>query len=65
MARVDIALVEWPDCPDLGGPRLLGRLDDPELVEAIRSRIASARRRELTRLESPVRPLGVRGADSK
>ena len=57
MARIDLALVEWPDCPDVGGPRLLGRLDDADLVAAVRDRLAAARRRELSRLEGPVRLL--------
>ena len=55
--RVEVALFELPDCPDLGGPRLLGRLTDPDLVEVVRERLAAARRRELSRLEKPVRLL--------
>lgn len=54
MARIDLALVEWPDIPE-AGPRLLGRLADPDLVDQARERIAAARRRELATLEAPVR----------
>jgi hypothetical protein len=38
-----------------GGARLVGRLSDPDLVETARDRLASAQRRALARLESPVR----------
>lgn len=62
MARVDLALIEWPECPDLGGPRLLGRLADPDLVELVRERLVAARRRELARLDQPVRLVPTRGA---
>ncbi len=54
--RTDIALVQWPSDPTLG-PRLLGRIDDPDLVREVRERIAAVRRRELAALESPVRLL--------
>ena len=50
---VDIALVEWPDCPELG-PRLLGRTSDSALVQAVREHLAAQRRRELAHLEPPV-----------
>lgn len=52
--RLDIALVEWPDS-GVGGPRLVGRLDDPDLVAAARDRLAAAHRRELASLAGPVR----------
>ena len=55
MPRIEITLVEWPECSDIGGPRLLGRIADPDLVEEVRERIAAARRRELAHLEEPVR----------
>ena len=55
--RLDLALVEWPDDPETGPPRLLGRIDDADLVDAARNRLAATRRRELARLESPVRLL--------
>ena len=51
----DIALIEWPSGSHAGGPRLLGRVSDPDLVEAVRDRIGAARRRELARLERPAR----------
>jgi len=60
MARIDLALVEWPDIPE-AGPRLLGRLGDPDLVDAARERIAAARRRELAALEAPVRLVPTEG----
>ena len=37
------------------GTRLVGRTGDPELVRLIRGRLAADRRRELARLEPPVR----------
>jgi hypothetical protein len=58
MPRVDLALVEWPEDLSLGGPRLLGRIADPDLVELVRERIAAHRRRELARLGPPVRLVG-------
>jgi hypothetical protein len=57
VSRIDLALVEWPDCPDAGGPRVLGRISDADLIEAARERIAAARRRELARIERPLRAL--------
>lgn len=56
MPRYDVTLLEWPDDPDSGGPRLLGRLSDSDLVREVRDRIATSRRRELARLDNPVRP---------
>lgn len=53
-AYTDLALVEWPNGPG-GSPRLLGRLADADLVQAVRDRLAEARRRELASLEG--RPL--------
>lgn len=55
MARIDLCLVEWPDLPNVGGPRLLGRLGDPDLVELVRERLAAVGQRELARLKSPAR----------
>src|SRR5258705_11586638 len=52
VGAVDLALIDWSDD---GHPRLLGRLHDADLVEAVRARLAAARRRELSRLENPVR----------
>ena len=52
--RVELAILEWGPDPDLG-PRLLGRLSDPDLVQLARQRLAAVRRRELARLEPPVR----------
>ena len=57
MTRIDLVLVEWSDFPDLDGPRLLGRVADSDLVDAVRERLAAQRRRELARLEPPVRPV--------
>ncbi|MEB2346929.1 MAG: hypothetical protein OZ948_19625 [Deltaproteobacteria bacterium] len=62
MARIDLALVEWPETPE-AGPRLLGRLADPDLVAAARERIAAARRRDLAALEAPVRLVPEAGAE--
>lgn len=53
--RVDLALVEWPEDPGIGGPRLLGRLADQDLIDAARERLAARHRRELARLAPPVR----------
>ena len=49
----DIALFEWPDDRTSGGPRLVGRIGDRDLVEAIRLRLAANHRVELARLEQP------------
>ena len=37
------------------GVRLIGRTSDPELVAQVRDRLAADRRREIARLEPPVR----------
>ena len=54
--RTEIALFEFPDDPSIS-PRLLGRSTDPDLVQTARDRIAAARRRELARIERPLRAL--------
>jgi hypothetical protein len=53
--RFEVALFELADDPASAGPRLLGRLTDPELIDLVRDRLASARRRELAQIEAPVR----------
>jgi len=47
-----------------GAVSLIGRTQDPELVRSVREELAAAHRRELGRLEGPVRlvPMGE-GAD--
>ena len=51
---IDVAVIEWPE-GEAGGPRLLGRLSDPDLVKLATNRLAARRRRELAQLEGPVR----------
>jgi len=51
MGAIDLALIDWTD----GHPRLLGRIHDSDLIEVARERLATERRRELARLEPPVR----------
>ena len=46
----EIDLISWPDGPH-GGPRLLGRTDDPVVVAYVRDRILAERRAELARLD--------------
>ena len=55
MRTYEVALIEWPEGVQAGGPRVIGRVDDPRVVEQIRARIAADRRRELARLERPCR----------
>lgn len=50
--HLDIALVEWPDGLTEGGPRLLGRTSDPDLVSLVRERLAEVRRLQLEKLTS-------------
>ena len=57
MPRLELVLVDWPDRPDLDGPRLLGRLRDQDLVSEVQDRLASSHLRQLTRLRPPVRAL--------
>ena len=52
--HIDVALIEWSSDRSIG-PRILGRVSDPELVDAVRERLAAQRREELARLEPPVR----------
>ena len=49
---LEVCLIEWLEG---GGPRVIGHLRDPEIVARVRRLIAAARRRELARLERPVR----------
>lgn len=53
--RTEVVLFELADDPSVVGPRLLGRLTDPDLIAIVRDRLAAVRRRELARLEPPVR----------
>ncbi len=64
MPTLEVSLIEWPNGPEQGGPRLLGRSADPELVEAVRSGIAATRRRELARIEGvPLRVVSTAQPD--
>ena len=55
---LELSLIEWPT--DGSGPRLLGRTTDLDLIETARTLIAAGRRRELAKIEGPVRALGSR-----
>ncbi len=55
MRELEVSLIEWPEGVELGGPRLLGRSSDPDLIQAVRERIAADRRRALAEVEPPVR----------
>ena len=55
MRTLEVSLIEWPQGPEQGGPRLLGRTTDPDLIETVRSHLAAGHRLEQARLESPVR----------
>ena len=55
MKEVEIALVAWPDGVGGGGPLILGRVTDPDLIDSVRKRLAAAKRRQLAELETPVR----------
>ena len=55
MRELEVSLIEWPNGPESGGPRLIGRTTDPGLINTIREHLANIRRRELARIESPVR----------
>jgi hypothetical protein len=54
MPIVEVALAEWPE---VGGPVVLGRSTDPSIVQQVREHLAAQRRRELARLDPPVRPV--------
>jgi hypothetical protein len=58
MRELDVTLVEWPEGRARGGPRLLGTSTDPELVAHVREQLAAERRRDLARLDPPVRLVG-------
>jgi hypothetical protein len=51
MTETNVCLIRWED----GAPRLLGRTADPVAVEAVRAALAAERRRELARVDRPVR----------
>ncbi len=65
MRSLEVALIEWPDGREAGGPRVIGHVTDPEIVARVRRLIAAARRRELARLEPPVRPAPGEGRCSR
>ena len=50
--ELTVALFEW-STGRIGGPRLVGRIGDRDLVEAVRRRLAANHRVELARLEQP------------
>ncbi len=56
MRSLEVALIEWPQGRDAGGPRVIGHVTDPEIVARVRGHIADARRRELAHLEPSLRP---------
>lgn len=60
MRSLEVSVIEWPDGPEHGGPRLLGSTSDPELVQAALDHLAADRRRELAALEGGVPPGGLR-----
>lgn len=57
MRTLEVSLVEWPAGPDAGGPRVLGRLDDADLVKAVMERLTLQRQREIALIEG--RPLRI------
>ena len=61
----EVALIEWPDGREAGGPRVLGHTTDPQIVAQVRDVVAAARRRELARLESPVRAVPAEEPESE
>jgi hypothetical protein len=65
MRNLEVSLIEWPSGPERGGPRLLGRSADPDLITAVREHLAAASRRELTCLEPPVRLAGCDETDDE
>ena len=60
MRTLEVSLIEWPNGPEAGGPRLLGRSADPSIIRRVRDHLASERRRELAELAPPVRPVPPR-----
>ncbi len=51
MRIIEVSLVEFPEGND-DGIRLLGRTNDPDVVNYVRDQIAQERRRDLSRLTS-------------
>ena len=54
MPRLELVLVDWPD-RGFDGPKLLGRLADPDLVSEVQDRLAADHVRQLAELRPPVR----------
>ena len=42
MRVLNVALLEWPDGIEAGGPRLLGRTSDPEIVTKVQELLAAS-----------------------
>ncbi len=51
MRSLEVSLIEWPEGPERGGPRLLGRTTDPDLVTAVSERLSAERHEDLSRLK--------------
>ena len=65
MRTLEVSLIEWPEGPERGGPRLLGRTEDPEVVAAVSERLAAEGRKALARFKGPpVRLVGAPDADA-
>ena len=55
MRDLEIALIEWPNGREAGGPRVVGRIADARLVASVKDHLAAVQRRGLARLEPPAR----------
>jgi hypothetical protein len=51
MRTLEVSLIEWPDGPNHGGPRLLGRTTEPGIVTRVQAELAAQQRERLSRLE--------------
>ena len=55
--RIELVIIGWEDGCDPQGnrARLLGRLTDPDLLQEAKARVVAERRRDLARLDGPLR----------
>ena len=51
MSVFEVVLVEWAEGRQAGGPRVLGQVTQPEIVERVREIVAAEHRRELARTQ--------------
>ena len=56
---LEVSLIQWPNGEEAGGAVLLGRIDDPDLVEAVLLRVREHLQAELDAVVLPEEGLRI------